>query len=345
MLNSDIIFQHCCQVTFDSNTAADGTGGAIYTDTDSVVEFKDNCTVMFNYNSATQGGAVYCSYNSSLIFSKNAVVTFTNNAASFGATLNLFIHSFITFQGCVNSTIMFDNNKATQNGGAMYLQKDSNATFEGNPTVKFHNNEATLGGAKNCNSNSDISSKGNPKITFSQNGAKLGGAIYIVMSNITITDYSELKFTYNTALQDGEAMFLDKKYRIIVTGNALITYKFNTASNYGGAIYSRTDESMINFNVTNIHFDNNHARTAGSSVFINVPTLCNSSCLHNSILGVSEGNNELSKHITTSPRKSEFYKPAECIDNNDMGCNSYFVENIMLGQEILIDACMYDYYD
>ena len=105
---------------------------------------------------------------------------------------------------------------------------------------------------------------------------------------------------------------------------------------------------MFNFNTTNIHFVNNHARTAGSSVFINVPTLCDSSCLHNSILGISEGslqNNELSKHITTSPRKLELYKPAECINNNNMGCVSYYVKNIMLGQEILIDACMYDYYD
>ena len=67
---------------------------------------------------------------------------------------------------------------------------------------------------------------------------------------------------------------------------------------------------MINFNTTNIHFDNNYARTAGSSVFINEPTLCNSDCLDNSVLGVSEGSlqhNELSKHITISPRKLELY--------------------------------------
>ena len=345
VFNSDISFQDCCQVTFDSNTADDGTGGAVSTDTYSVIEFKDNCTVMFNHNRATQGGAVYCSYNSSLTFSKNAMVTFTNNTASFGAALNLFIHSFVTFQGCANSTVIFDNNKATQNGGAMYLQKVSNVTFEEAPIVEFYNNEATLGGAINCNSNSNITSKGNPSIIFSQNSAKLGGAIYIVMSNITITDYSELKFTYNTALQDGGAMFLDEQYEIIFTCDAVITFSFNTASDYGGAIYSRVDESTINFNVTNIHFDNNHARTAGSSVFINVPTLCNSSCLHNSILGVNEDNNELSKHITTSPRKLELYKPTECIDYGSIGCNSYFVENIMLGQEILIDACMYDYYD
>ena len=240
---------------------------------------------------------------------------------------------------------MFVNNKATQNGGAIYLQRSSNITFEGTLTVKFHNNEATLGGAINCNSNSDITSKGKANIIFSQNNAKLGRAIYTMM---TITDKTKLKFTYNTALQDGGALFLDTQFRVILTGIAEITFNFNTASEYGGAIYSRVDQSVINFNVTNIHFYNNHARTAGSSVFINIPTLCNSSCLHNSVLGVNERSlqyNELIKHIITSPRKLELYKPAVCIDNSNVECDSYYVKNIMLGQEILIDACMYDYYD
>ena len=275
-------------------------------------------------------------------------MTFIDNVAAFGGALNCYRYSFVTFHDGINSTVIFNNSKATQNGGAIYLQKNSNVLFEGSLTVKFYNNEATLGGAINCNSKSGIVSKENPNIIFSNNNANLGGAIYIVMSNISITGQSKFKFTDNTALQDGGAMFLHKQYEVVLTDDVEIIFSFNTASDYGGAIYSRVDHSVINFNTTNIPFDNNHARTAGSSVFINVPTLCNSSCLHNSILGVSESNqqnNELSKHITTSPRKLELYKPAECINNNNMGCDSYYVKNIMLGQEILIDACMYDYYD
>ena len=155
-------------------------------------------------------------------------------------------------------------------------------------------------------------------------------------------------FTYNTALQDGRALFLDKQFTVILSCDANITFSFNTASDYGGAIYSRVDQSLINFNTTNIYFDNNHARTAGRSMFINVPTLCNSSCLHSSILAVTEDSLQyfgLSKHITTSPKKLILYKPAECIDNSNAECDSYYIKNIMLGQEILIDACMYDYYD
>ena len=248
----------------------------------------------------------------------------------------------ITFQGGFTSTVTFNNSKATQNGGAISLQRNSEITFQGTITVKFQNSVATLGGAINCNSNSNITLRESSQIILLQNSEKLGGAIYTVISNITVTDNSKVLFTDNRALQDGGAMFLDKHYRVIFTGNAEIIFNFNTATDYGGAIYSRVDQSVINFNITNMHFDNNHARTAGSSVFINVPTLCNSSCLNNSFLGVSEGNlqhNQLSKHITTSPRKLELYKPAECIDNSSVGCNSYCIKSIMLGQEILIDGC------
>ena len=347
-LNSSIKSKKNSTIMFNNNNAVHN-GGSLFLEISSDISFEEDCTVTFTGNTAEDGtgGAIYISYNSSLTFSKakNATVSFKDNAAAFGGALNFYSYSFIMFQGSTNSTVTFDNNKATQNGGAIYLRKYSDLIFQGVLTVKFHNNTATLGGAILSSSNSNITFRESINIIFSLNNAKLGGALYAVTSNITITGKSKIQFMYNTALQDGGAMFLDKRYKIYFTCDAVITFSFNNASDYGGAIYSRVDESMINFNVTNIHFDNNHARTAGSSVFINVPTLCNSSCLHNSILGVSEGNNELSKHITTSPRKLELYKPAQCSNDSSIGCNSYFAGNIMLGQEIFIDACMYDYYD
>ena len=345
--HSNLKIKNSSTIIFNNNKAVHN-GGSLFLEIKSKIFFEEDCTVKFDGNTADDGtgGAIYLSYNSSLIFikTKNVTVTFKHNVAAFGGALNFYSRCFVTFQATANSTVIFDNNKATQNGGAINLQKYSDVIFQGKLTVKFHNNTATLGGAIYSNSNSNITLKENINIMFSLNNAKLGGAIYALTSNITITGKATLQFIYNTALQDGGALFLDKQYRVILTGDAVVTFSFNTASDYGGAVYSRVDESMINFNVSSIHFDNNHAKTAGSSVFINVPKLCNSSCLHNSILGVSEGN-ELSKHITTSPRKFELYKLAECIDNSYIRCNSYFIKNIMLGQEILIDACMYDYYD
>ena len=346
-IKSGIYFEGQCVVIFDGNTADDGTGGAISTDSNSVIDFKDNSTIIFSYNNATQGGAIFSLYNLSLIFSNNTKVIFNDNAAAFGGALNFYSHCLIRFQGGDHSTVTFKNNKATQNGGAINLQKNSNVIFKGTLKVNFYNNEATLGGAINCNGSTDITSKENPHIIFLQNSAKLGGAIYTVMSNIAITDNSKLIFTDNIAKQDGGGIFLDSQFKVILTDDAEIIFSSNGAGGYGGAIYNIVDQSVINFNVTKIYFDNNRAIIAGNSVFINVPTLCNSSCLSNSVLGVSEGSlqhNQLSKHITTSLRKLELFKPAECIDNSSVGCNSYYVKNIMLGQEILIDACIYDYY-
>ena len=60
------------------------------------------------------------------------------------------IRTIITFQGGAKSTVIFDNNKATQNGGAIHLQKTSSVTLKGTILLKFHNNEATLGGAISC---------------------------------------------------------------------------------------------------------------------------------------------------------------------------------------------------
>ena len=53
------------------------------------------------------------------------------------------------------------------------------------------------------------------------------------------------------------------------------------------------------------------------------------------------------KLIYTPPRKLIQGDPALCIDqNNNTNCEIiYFVKNIILGQEIIIDACVFDYYD
>ena len=51
-------------------------------------------------------------------------------------------------------------------------------------------------------------------------------------------------------------------------------------------------------------------------------------------------------HIATPPNILKFDDPAICIDNdNDTQCNSYYVQNMMLGNEITLPACVLDYYD
>ena len=64
------------------------------------------------------------------------------------------------------------------------------------------------------------------------------------------------------------------------------------------------------------------------------------SCLRDRLIGIS------SDFIDTSPNKLKFSDPAVCINNdNDSQCNSYYVQDVMLGTEVEIPACVLDYYN
>ena len=49
--------------------------------------------------------------------------------------------------------------------------------------------------------------------------------------------------------------------------------------------------------------------------------------------------------ITTSPNRLVLYNPTKCINSNETDCDTYYMNNIMLGQDITFDACLLDYYD
>ena len=74
-------------------------------------------------------------------------MVFSNNTAISGGAINVNSDCSITFIGSQMSTVEFNNNKAIQNGGVMYLETNSGATVKGNMLTKFCNNEAILGGA------------------------------------------------------------------------------------------------------------------------------------------------------------------------------------------------------
>jgi len=89
----------------------------------------------------------------------------------------------------------------------------------------------------------------------------------------------------------------------------------------------------------NINFTKNVAKILGNTLYQEVSELCNIRCLNNRMVGI---NNEL---ITTPPKELKFFHPAICIDDdNDTQCNKCYVKNIMLGREIVITACVLDYY-
>ena len=334
---SEIMSEGISKVIFDDNKA--DYGGAIYY-TNSTIIFKETSMVSFYNSKASQdGGAIY-SYNMcNITFKGNSTSTFNNNTArnNGGAILNSQL-SEITLEG--KSTLIFDNNTA-DNGGAFYFT-NSNITIKETSMVSFYNNEAIRdGGAGYLNSHCIFLLEVNAKVTFDNNKAFNGGALCINrMTKFILKGYSTTIFYKNLATDGGGAVKVLKDSSIILKDHITIKFTENSAQ-YGGAVFLDTTAVMVNNSYENyINFKHNFARILGSSVYQDVVEICNSSCLNNTITGMS---NEL---IATPPNKLKLGDPAICLDDaNDTQCNNYYVQNKMLGTEIVLPVCLLDYYN
>jgi len=61
---------------------------------------------------------------------------------------------------------------------------------------------------------------------------------------------------------------------------------------------------------------------------------------------IIDTNDQHLSQVTTSPHKLILHDPARCIHNNDNNdCDSYYIKEIMLGQEVVINGCVLDYYN
>ena len=83
-------------------------------------------------------------------------------------------------------------------------------------------------------------------------------------------------------------------------------------------------------------------------MYIDVPKSCNSSCLSHRIVGVNNytlNQGTLDKNVATSPKILKFYDSVKYIGNENAQCKQYYIDNIMLGQELLIYPCLLDHYN
>ena len=375
MENSDVTFKGNSTVTINNNQA--NNGGAVYTTENCDVTFKGNSTVTINNNQAYNGGAVYITENSDVTFKGNSTVTINNNQANDGGTLYIWVNSDVTFKGDSMVTI---NNSQANNGGALYILGNSNVMLEGNSTVTINNNIASSNaGAFNIWYNSDVTFKGNSTVTINNNEAINGGALYIQQhSSAIFNENSVITFDNNTASADGGALHANNNCSVKVKGNSTIifnnnqasgdggaiyfnnqinvlfenistvTLTSNTADNYGGAIYTTITPNKKYFNISKINYYYNRAGVAGNLLYIDVQKSCNASCLTDSTVGISSDilwHSQSDKLIATSPNTLQLHYPAKCISNDSVGCEEYYIDNIMLGQEITIPACLLDYYN
>ena len=371
-----VSFTQYSTVTFSNNRAI-LSGGAVYSFTNCTINFGHNSITTF-YNSISRfyGGAIYVHERVKVSFTGNSTVEFINNIATKGgAALYSNDYCKTTFTGY--SKVTFANNSATQYGGALYCDSHSDVTLQENVLVEFVNNKADNGGAVSVvlsriaflhNSTtrfvnntatenggaivvlqSTIKFIGNVSVRFVKNFAENGGAVSVVHSEIAFSKHSTIIFMLNTATENGGGIYLGDIFTAVLH-NSYITFAHNTADHHGGAIYAELTQNIqdkIIINTTNIYLTNNTA-LIGPDVYLDIPSSCDANCLNNSIIGFIKGSlihSQLVEYIKTPPSKLEFYNIATCIDyDNDTNCKVYLTQNVMLGQEIVIDACVLDYY-
>ncbi|MBR1611162.1 MAG: hypothetical protein IJ672_06745, partial [Methanobrevibacter sp.] len=178
---------------------------------------------------------------------------FTDNEATYGGAVFL--------QNCAHGTdtnvsitdSYFENNTASEDGGAINWHLGTNATVD---TSTFVNNTAIRGGALFING-SDGNVKGS---NFTANEAILGGSVYLNNEGLTIGDS---KFSENVAVQGG-AIYVGADNNNIAGSsfnynNATYTFRVSTTGNdnktKGGAIYVNGENTVID----NSKFYNNTA--------------------------------------------------------------------------------------
>ena len=147
--------------------------------------------------------------------------------------------------------------------------------------------------------------------------------------------------------QNGAALYLDLNSVIMFTNNSAVTFSNNVARRYGGAIYYDITQSsdacyrnlsafVVDDNSTSIDFRNNIAGIAGNSIYFSISQSCSATLPYNASIFTRQ------EEIITSPNQLRLYYPAQSVNNTDL--STYYVSDVMLGQNIIIPACVLDYY-
>ena len=337
---TDVVLSRYSVVNFINNTV-EGVGGAIAF-SDSNVITEEYSRLVFNNNIAKYsfGAAFTCCNNSNVTFSANSYMSFISNKANQdGGPIYSYSMCKVTFQD--NSTSTFIDNIA-RNGGAIFAGNNSSITFTGNAMLSFSNNKALhSGGAQYISDHCNFTIEENAMVTFKDNNALHGGAICIAeKAKLMFEENSTTFFHNNFATVNGGAINVITNSSITLKDHVNVRFIDNSAD-YGGAIFLDITAVLVNSQNKNYtRFTNNIARIVGNSLYQAIPQWCNTSCINDKILGIDQ------EVITTRPKELKFYDPAICIDNNNnTQCNSYYIQNIMLGSDIIVHACVLDYYN
>ena len=333
----EMIFTDKTTSTFQNNVA--NAGGAFYL-ANSNHTFNEDAKIKFYYNTAKQNGGALYSINSFILFTENSRLFVAHNKAVLNGGVMYCVNSEILF---LKFTRMNISNNGAIDGGVTFANNNSKISFEGHASIIFCNNRArSNGGVGHFSENCIITLKEYANLTFEDNNAVSGGALCLNGdTNITFTGNSTALFKSNVAINDGGAINIQQDSNVVVEYNATTTLTANKAQ-YGGAMYFDATNTTLTFttNKSNVRFDINTARFAGNDMYFD-STGSSDNCLNNRIIDM---HNISKDFIATPPSKLEFDDPATCInDTKEVECDTYYLRNRMLGEDINIPVCVLNY--
>ena len=330
--HSNVTYKGNSKVMCYNNTAV-SYGGAIFSYNHSFVTFEENTKVSFTDNKADEGGAIFSMSDCSVVFTGYSRVTIKENVANSAGALRSHTNSIIVFTE--NTRVMFTHNVAQVNGGAMDLYVNTDVVFKGNSDVTYDNNTASnIGGVCACYSN--VSFIDNATVNFVNNKAREGGGLYLTGKYNAIFEKAQVDF-YNNTADRGAAIFMDVtdaggKINFAMQGIGKINFYNNTANIHGNSIF----------------MDINHFYIFANKAYYIEQLLGITSC---NISQLDEQQDGLREYITVPPYKIVLQdineKPLICnkLDNVTCDCESYYLNNVMLGQEVSLKGMVYDYLD
>ena len=150
----------------------------------------------------------------------------------------------------ITGEVLFDNNIA-EDGAGIYITAGSTVIFEKSSDTKFVNNFVNGNGAAIfLNNQSNAIFTQSSIATFNENKAN-NGTIYCESScNIIIKGNSEMTFKSNSATQYGAAIYSFDNSHVTFTGNSNVTFSNNVVSpdginvQNGGSIFSEKNSSI-----------------------------------------------------------------------------------------------------
>lgn len=235
--------------TFSSNSA-NSSGGSVW------IGGKDRASNLsvsggsFTGNNAYQGGAIYISSDNSTIVTTATFTggTFTNNKASWGGGID-----FIQANGTLSNTI-FNNNTATEGGGALNVDGISTVTMNSGTKVEY--NTASSGGGIHITNNAILNINGS---LINSNTATNGNGGGIVVWKSTLNLLSGSITNNETKNSSGGGISYISASKGTISGGTISGNKANSSGG-GGIVFG---DSLTSVTITNVNIINNTASWGG----------------------------------------------------------------------------------